>query len=788
MMKTTTHFIGIGGIGMSALARLVLQKGASVTGSDLATTPLTEELKNLGAHVSLGHDKNNLPAKGRIVVSTDIKADNPELSGCDPENHKIIHRSDLLHELMQDQKALLVCGTHGKTTTSSLLATVLTDANQNPSWAVGGIIAQYGTNSALGSGEYFVAEADESDGTHLKYHPYGLILTNLNEDHMSHYKTRAHLLDSFRQFIKQVSSAHHFFWCGDSEGLQELQAPGFSYGFAESNDLKISNFYQEEKHSFFDVEFEGKKYIEVQIPLLGRHNALNASAVFGLAIKLGLQESAIRQGLMKFKGAKRRLDIKSDTRHTLVIDDYAHHPNEIKATLSAIRGAYPERRVIVVFQPHRFSRTKDCFDQFAPSLELADKLFVTDIYAAGEKPIEGVSIETLIKTMPHATYVPRGDLVDTLANLMRPFDIVVTLGAGDITKVSEALAQKTPRKLKVGCLFGGRSAEHDVSLISAKNVSQSFEEDLFDIEYIGITKKGEWVVGDKARDVLLKGDSWGEPSSFDEILKTIQTCDVAFPVLHGTFGEDGTIQGFFEMLNVPYIGCGVESSAIAMNKATTKKLAEWAGIPVADFIDFIDSEWGRDKEIVLSKIRNKLTYPLFVKPVHLGSTFGVVKVKNEKELLGAIQDGLSLDTQFVVEEGIVGREIECSVIGRGSCFVSIPGEICTNGAVYDYESKYGQNAIDVKIQADLTEEQTNQAKSMALAAYRAIGADGFARVDLFLQPDGKFLLNEINPIPGCTRNSLFPKMAENSGLKFSELIVQATALALGRKVKQDRII
>ena len=279
--------------------------------------------------------------------------------------------------------------------------------------------------------------------------------------------------------------------------------------------------------------------------------------------------------MMSFRGAKRRLDIKSDKRHTLVIDDYAHHPNEIKATLEAVRGAYPERRLIVAFQPHRYSRTQDCFSLFAEALELADILILTDIYSAGEAPVEGIDAQSLLKTFKKGKYIPRKDLVAEISGLMMPFDIVVFLGAGDITHVSEALSQITPRKLKAICLFGGRSEEHEVSHISAKNVAASLDQDLFEVDFVGITKRGQWALGESAKKALFEGSQF-ETSPFGEALARLKECDIAFPVLHGTFGEDGTIQGLFEMIGVPYIGCGVESSAVAMNKATTKKLAAWA--------------------------------------------------------------------------------------------------------------------------------------------------------------------------------------------------------------------
>ena len=433
-MKPPTHFIGIGGIGMSGLARLLLLKQQVVSGSDKSGSPLIEELRALGAKIEIGHDPKHVPPFGTIVVSSGIRKDNPELAACKAPEHRILHRSDLLWEMMQKKRPLLVAGSHGKTTTTSLLITVLIEAGLSPSWAVGGTLHRYGTNADHGSGDYFVAEADESDGTHLKYIPYGLILTNVSEDHMDFYKTKEALETSLETFVSNTVSKDHFFWCGDA---LDFGAIGTSYGFAEKNRLRISSFRQEGRRSFFDIAFEGKNYSEIEIPLMGRHNALNSAAVFGLSLRLGLSEGAVRRALKLATGAKRRLELKWEEEGSFVFDDYAHHPKEIAATLSALREAYPKRRIIVAFQPHRYSRTKDCFAAFGPALKEADILLIPEIYAAGEMPIEGISSEALVKAIPRAHFVPRSDLLGVLNELWRPLDIVVTMGAGDITRVSD---------------------------------------------------------------------------------------------------------------------------------------------------------------------------------------------------------------------------------------------------------------------------------------------------------------------------------------------------------------
>lgn len=780
-----THFIGIGGIGMSGLARLLLLKKETVSGSDQATSALTEELESLGAKVAIGHDPKNLPPSGRIVVSSGIRKNNPELYACQTPTHTVIHRSDLLAMLMQDQKALLVAGTHGKTTTSSLLATILMESGLEPSWAVGGIISRYQTNAMWGKGAYFVAEADESDGTHLKYNPYGLIVTNLNEDHLDHYGSKEALLNSFKTFFTKVLSPSHFFWCGECNNLKALAPNGTSYGFGAKYNLNILAFRQEGRTSFFNIAFEGKVYNEIEIPLMGRHNVLNAAAVFGLALRLGLSDDQIRKGLALATGSKRRGELKSEAGGRIILDDYGHHPAEIAATLAGIRVAYPDRRLIVAFQPHRYTRTKDCFREFAPAFKEADVLLVTDIYAAGESPIDGITSIDLLTTMKKGHYVPRGEMTSYLEKLIRPFDVVLTIGAGDITKVSDELAKLAPRKLRVACIYGGRSGEHEVTLLSARNITEAFDKELLDVECFAVNKEGGWISGKKARDYLEKPLPFSGNKLPIEVIEALNQCDVAFPVFHGPYGEDGTVQGLFEMFNLPYAGCSVESSSVAMNKALTKKICAWAGIPVVDFVDFNAYQWTSDQESLLKSIQ-RLTYPLFVKPVHLGSTLGVIKVHDETELIKAIEYGFTLDHHMIVEQGVIAREIECAIFGSGPWFVSLPGEIFANGSIYDYENKYGQNATQTTAEANLDLEMQKEAQALALAAYQAIGCDGMARVDLFLTHDKKFFLNEINTIPGCTKNSLFPKMCAHSGVSFKEVLNRLLQQAIVRKLKQDR--
>jgi UDP-N-acetylmuramate--alanine ligase len=437
------HFIGIGGIGMSALAHFLKEKGEHVTGSDLKATQITEELKQKGIDVFIGQRQENLQLPTTVVYSTDISHSNPEYQKAADLNLPLLHRSELLRELMKNFLPLLVTGTHGKTTTSSLIAHILFSSGLKPSFAVGGIVLSLKKNGGYGDGKYFIAEADESDGSFLKYEGYGAILTNIDNDHLEYWKSEDALMRGFKQFSEQIRSKDHLFWCFDDERLRRLKLPGINYGFVKKADLFIENYVQRGWTTFFDFRFQGREYREVQLPLIGGHNVLNAAAVFGLALSLGLHEKMIRQALISFQGISRRMEKKAEVKEIAIYDDYAHHPTEIFATLRAARAAVGKKRLIVVFQPHRYTRTRDCLHQFSVFHE-ADQLILTDIYAAGENPIEGISSEILLKKIQPlhpspACYVPRTDLAPFLFRFLQPKDILLTMGAGDITQLSKEL-------------------------------------------------------------------------------------------------------------------------------------------------------------------------------------------------------------------------------------------------------------------------------------------------------------------------------------------------------------
>jgi UDP-N-acetylmuramate--alanine ligase len=450
----TYHLIGIGGIGMSALARVLLEQGLFVQGSDQKKSFLTDQLQKEGILVHIGHSKENLHSATIVVYSSDIKDDNVEMLEAKKIGLPLWHRSDLLRFCAQKKKPLLVTGTHGKTTSTSLLAHLLLEAGLDPSFVVGGILLDRQTNGHFGQGEYFVAEADESDGSFLTPPAFGAIVTNLENDHLAYWKKPETLDEAFALFFSQVLSLKHLFWCADDPRLKALHPLGQSFGFSEEADWKISEFQQSESGILFDLSQGKKIYSSIEVSLFGKHNALNASAVFALALSLGANESALRAALVSFSGVKRRLEWKGKVNTIELFDDYGHHPTEIQVTLSALKAKIGTKRLVVVFQPHRYTRVQELMDMFAECFGLADLVVMTDIYAAGELPIEGLFAlfyQRMQKRLGlKLNYFPRAELECQTAGLLTFHDVVLTIGAGDVTHAGEGILNKAGLCLLTG--------------------------------------------------------------------------------------------------------------------------------------------------------------------------------------------------------------------------------------------------------------------------------------------------------------------------------------------------
>ena len=441
------HMVGIGGAGMSGIAEVLLNQGYEVSGSDMSDSAVVRHLRDLGAHVAVGHAAENVGDVQVLVKSTAINDENPELVEARRRNIAIIPRAEMLAELMRLRQGIAIAGTHGKTTTTSLTASIFDTAGLDPTVIIGGRLNAYGTNAHLGHGEYLIAEADESDGSFLCLLPIINVVTNVDEDHLDHYKTRQGIDDAFVQFMNNVPFYGLNIVCGDDPGVRALLArvkrPVLTYGFAEDNVLRAVPLECGVRNNF-EVWRNGVKLGQVSLPQPGRHNMLNALAAIGAAMEVDISFEKCAEGLNGFGGVGRRFEFKGEKGGVTVVDDYGHHPAEIAATLATARQVFPGRRIVAAFQPHRFSRTQAHFGEFCKVFDNVDQLLLTEIYAASEKPIPGVSGQSLaqgirqVSITPVEYYQTLNDLAAALPNVLREGDVLLTLGAGSITRLGPA--------------------------------------------------------------------------------------------------------------------------------------------------------------------------------------------------------------------------------------------------------------------------------------------------------------------------------------------------------------
>ncbi len=765
------HLIGIGGIGMSALAELLLADRCEVSGSDCRPSAKLSDLSESGARISYEADGSLLThAATTVVYSSAIRKDHPELRKAEQLGCSLWHRSDLLAHLIRSYRSLAVTGTHGKTTTSSLLAHVFRRAGTGAGFAVGGILLNEQTNARKGEGDYFIFEADESDGSFLRYHPEGAIVTNIEPDHLDYYQNTENMEDAFRRFIAGMKDPRLLLWGFDCPGLRTLSPPGVGYGFSEGSELRLSEYQKKEEGIEFAIDFRGQRYPRIYLPLFGRHNALNAGAVFGLCLLSGLPEDRIREGLRTFTGVARRCEKKGTVRKVDVIDDYAHHPTEIACLLKGLRERYPDRRIVALFQPHRYTRTSYFFQEFASSFSDADEVCLTDIYSAGEEPIEGLCLEKLARAIEEkeyipARYVPFSSLEDHFLLSVKPHDVWVTIGAGNITEFSVKAVDRLQNNRvvwRVGVINGSTSPEHHISLISSRFFYENLHSDIYDVVDFTIGQDGRWF------SQTTKNDSaYVFPSA---LFKEITDCDIFIPVVHGYRGEDGMLQGFLSTLQKAYIGPDYMASSLAMHKVWTKEVVKSLGISVGKYLSFGKKEWQRQPEACITSVCETLTFPLFVKPVMSGSTLGVTRVLDKEQLAPAFDEALFLDEWVMVEEGIEGREFEMAVLEGETTVVPKPGEVRTAVRSYDYAAKYSKTPIEKIVEAELPEEFIRKAEKYGREIFRLFGGRGFMRIDFFMTSAGEFVLGEINPMPGCTPRSLFPRMLQQGGVSSEALV------------------
>ena len=454
------HFVGIGGTGMSGIAEILLSLGFEVTGSDAKCSDVTERLVSLGAVVVEGHGSDLIERADVAVVSSAIGPENPEIVRADAASVTVIPRAEMLAELMRVKRGIAIGGAHGKTTTTWLAALVLGAAELDPTVIVGGRLKTLGTSAKLGAGEILVAEADESDGTFLMLTPAIAVVTNIDREHLDFYKGIEQIREAFLAFMNRVPFFGVAVVNGDDEEVRRLipsvKRRLLTYGFGEGVDLRATRLRQEEGTARFDVSFFGEAKGEITLHVPGRHNVQNALAAVAIGLELDVPFERIAAGLGDFRGIHRRLEVKGEKGDRLVIDDYGHHPTEIAATLAALKEAYPRRRRVVLFQPHRYSRTVKLIDEFARAFGDADRLFLLDIYAASEKPIDGVDTGLLAEAIgeaggPEPVWVrDRLEAAEIVAEESRPGDLVVTLGAGDVSRSGDEILDALERRLGDG--------------------------------------------------------------------------------------------------------------------------------------------------------------------------------------------------------------------------------------------------------------------------------------------------------------------------------------------------
>ncbi|MCM8557566.1 UDP-N-acetylmuramate--L-alanine ligase [Sphingomicrobium sediminis] len=445
----TIHFVGIGGIGMSGIAEVMHQLGYSVQGSDMKDGPVVQKLRDLGIPIHIGHDPENLGEAEVVVCSTAIRRTNPEVQAASEKRLPLVKRSEMLAELMRMQQTIAVAGTHGKTTTTSMVAALLDAGGIDPTVINGGIINRYGSNARLGSSDWMVVEADESDGSFLRLDGTIAIVTNIDPEHLDHYGGFDEVKEAFVDFIENVPFYGLAVMCIDHPEVQnvigQVQDRRIrTYGFSQQADLRADNVRAELGGTCFDVvhtDRDGEQHVmkDIHVPIPGRHNVQNALAAIGAAMELGVTEEQIRDGFKSFDGVKRRFSKVGEVDGATIIDDYAHHPVEIKAALEAAREAEGVGRVIAVAQPHRYSRLNDLMDEFQTAFNEADIVMITPVYAAGEDPIEGVDSEALAEGLRQRghrmvrTVEDEADLAEALRDVAAKNDVILCMGAGDIT-------------------------------------------------------------------------------------------------------------------------------------------------------------------------------------------------------------------------------------------------------------------------------------------------------------------------------------------------------------------
>ena len=451
------HFVGIGGAGMCGIAEVLKNQGYKISGSDIKASKTTAQLEENGIKVYIGHAAENIQGANVLVVSTAIDHENLEIKAAIDTRIPVVRRAEMLGELMRYRHGIAVAGTHGKTTTTSLVTCMLAEENMDPTYVIGGLLNRTGVNAALGASRYIVAEADESDASFLHLEPMAAIVTNIDADHMDTYGGSFDVLkDTFIKFLQKMPFYGLAVVCGDDVNIREIMPrigrPVLTYGFNEDNDIRAVDVEQTGMQSHFTVLRKDREPLRLTINLPGLHNILNALAAIGVATDEGVSDAAIARALESFSGVGRRFQVQGEYAlgdgNVKLVDDYGHHPKEVEATIKAARASHPDRRLVMMFQPHRFSRTRDCFDDFVDVLSQVDQLLLLEVYPAGEKPIVGADSRSLARSIrlrgevePILIDPVEGNLQNVIQKVLQANDLLLTQGAGNVGAISVELAQ-----------------------------------------------------------------------------------------------------------------------------------------------------------------------------------------------------------------------------------------------------------------------------------------------------------------------------------------------------------
>lgn len=748
--KSRFFLVGIGGAGMSALARMLKTRGFEVTGTDSTLSPEVERLRSEGIEVHVGHSEEAVSAFGArdaALVLTDAidLGKSPEVQAGKALGIPMFRRSQALGWLLKAYKVIAVTGTHGKTTTTGMTGSGLIAAGLDPLVVVGAAIPQWGGPVREGKGEWAVVEACEAYDAFHDLDPEIVVLTNLELDHIDYHGSWENLKGSVARFIRRLPEGGLLVYPGADSGAVELQSEN---EFPAAETFAVSNWDE----------------TGVSLALPGEHNRSNAAGALAAARHAGASLDSAVEGIAEFTGAERRLQVLQAGEIT-VVDDYAHHPTEIEASLKALRERNQGKRIIVVYQPHLYSRTAPLIKEFGEALSYADHVVLTDIYPAREDPIPGVSSARIAeKVTKPVTYVPSRHLLPLkVAKMVQPGDVVVGMGAGNIAEFGPKLIAELGRakgeRKKIAVLYGGDSVEREVSILSGRAVHRALVAQGHDAYLLDAT------------DLLLSKGNLTQFLGPDRP-------DLAFLAVHGTHAEDGAIQGLLELLHIPYTGSGIQASAIAMDKGLTKKVLEASGIrtPMGQMMRSMDDDL-------------RVPPPLVVKPNAQGSTVGLRFVEKGGDVCSALAYAFQYDDSVVVEEWIRGMEISVPVLEDRAL---PPVEIAPASGTYDFESKYTPGATEEIVPARLPEAVLEQVKGIALKAHRALGCAGATRTDMlirFAQPSASAVTGEgvaevfvleVNTLPGMTSTSLLPNSAAAVGISFEELCQRLVEDALRR--------